>query len=1243
MNRHLLSLTGILAGCSLLLSAAVPAPETYNPDLTKSDIYLPHLKRTPLSGWWKVKKVSSDRKNHTDDEGTRNQYYAADFDDSAWQRDLVPNDIHVPFLIRLPKVTDWSGMWTALPQTVREWGGVAWFRRTFQAPQMKQGERAILTFEEVAGDFILYVNGKKAGTGTPYYPPIDYKGGHIPQCFDITHLLRPGENTIALRLFHNGHPVRWGWAGKAGILDLVYLDIRPPAYTRNILVTTEKNLTDVHFDCLLSGSDKSGDTDGWTGEIFEWKSGKKAAAVRFGKRRTEDGMSLVSGTAHMTNPKLWSCESPFLYGIRVRNAQGTVTGVQRFGVRRLEVRDGNFVLNGKPVMLRGLTHANDAYSLWRHGWLYALRTNQNDIYRRYWQILGRDAHVNHIRIHSSTLTRLQYDILDEYGILIADELAYPETAIKTPERADQIAVKGFDGACDKTGALRPEFLRKTKERIFNSYSHPSICMYSFGNEIRQYDDPRVEKLLNNLYDLYHKVDRQQRPVTNSSGRFWKDATNVKEMFEREKFDYVDTHDYTGSINNFPLAYCEPVARNFIRAVRKYSGKQMLPIVNGETVYMADHYYGNVFDGIWKNENDPQPDWDKILYMLNRWGRERKDQSFLSYYWVRNWGSKWYKFRRTLGRGIYTERILEAYRKCWPEYDGYETLSGAYFSMSNAWPFDRIELKKNEAFPYLARVNAPTIAIPDYIAPNRFTGEPLSVKTTIVNNRETSLEGIRFEAEIERDGKRCADFSQEIGTLPSNGTKLITLQMTMPKEPGRYRLVWRLRSGKTLLNERDRGLNLRNRKDVFRPVQTKKKVALYDATSVFGGLKPYSTLKTLKAFGVPHTDLRKLEELNRFDVLILGGDSIDGQVQENAAAIRTFVENGGRLLVFEQSFIGRIPFLPELEYVLAGPGQFSEVLKADHPALKALNQKDFFCWNQNDWSVYRHYITPISRAALMTGGDTTQWGSDHFGMTAAHLKFGKGDILFCQAEVTKALKNDSGAAQFARNLLETILNDSTRQSASAFTGHPLPKASPLTGAKALPLSLRNAANRGFADPVAKDGKGGWTDQGPTNDLAPFPTGKRIFNGIFFDIINPAANGGRSCLVISDNPDLKFPAASKPISVGAKLRRIVFLHSGAWMDEAKKTHAGDYLITWESGRQAAIPVIAGENIGDWWNAASKRFPAAECAWSAMNKSGVVGAYLFEWKNPRPEDPIRSIVLKGKNNAVIGLIALTGEIIR
>ncbi len=1238
MKRHALFLLPLLA----LGLAAAPEPAEYQPDLSRSDIYLPHLKRLPLSGWWKLNKVSADRKNDPADAGTRAGFQQAAFDDSGWERDLVPNEIHVPFL--LPKDargTGWNARFQHIPKAVREWGGVAWYRRGFTAPAMKKGERAVLFFNEVAGDFTVWVNGKEIGRGVPYTPPVEYCGPQNAYEFDVTEAIRPGgENQVAVRLFHNGDPVRWGWAGKMGILDLVYLDIRPAAYTANVLVTTRPNLRDVFFECILSGSQGEADTTGWKGEIFEWNSGKIAAKVEFGKPYEEDGLRLVSGTGKPENPKLWSWESPFLYGLRVKNARGEVTGVQRFGMRTFGVKDGNFVLNGQPVMLRGLTYGHDFFPLQTHGWLYALRTNTAEAFRKFWTITAKDANVNHIRMHSSTLARNQYDLLDEFGIIITDELDYPATRIENPVRADQIDVKGFDGACDENGKLRPEFIAKVKARIRRSYSHPSLCTYSFGNEIRQYDDLRVEKLLNNLYDLYHAVDKQQRPTTNSSGRFWKDGSNVKEMATREKFDYIDTHDYTGSINNFPVAYCEPVVKHFHEVLRKQYGATPPPVVNGEVVYMANHYHSNVMDPIWKNESDPQPDWDKMLYMLNDWRKERPHESFLGHYWIRNWGAKNYKFHRELGRGLYNERILEVQRKCWPDQDGYENLTGSTFTTPAAYPFEAIEFVPNQAYPYLARVNSPVIAVLDYLAPNRFVNEELTTRLHAVNNRETAVEKVVFEALFEQNGKEASRTSLEVGRLASNETKILPFAWKTPAAPGVYQLTYRLVSGGKVLNERDLRFSIRDRKELFRPVASAKRIALYDASAAFGKLKPNRTAALLKAFGLSFETLTGFDNCDKFDIIVIGRDSIDGRVQAGATQIRSFVEKGGRLLVLDQNHSGRIPFLPELEYVLAGPGQFSEILRFDHPALAGLDQWDFFCWNQKDWSVYRTYIAPASRAALLIGGDTTQWGSDYFGMVAAHLKLGKGDVLLSQAEIPGAFADDSGAALFGRRLLETIVDDNTRKNASEFTGLPVLRVPPLTEAKAACITLKGTANMAFADEVAGDGKGGWSDQGALNDLAPFPVGKRFFNGVPFNIVDPKENGGVSCIVVSDNPKLKFQPESKPIAVNAKVKRLLFLHAGAWMDDRNPAECGAYKVDFASGRSLSIPLRSGENIGDWWSAPTKKFPNADCAWSAMNRSGVVGVYLTEWINPAPTEEIRSVTVQAKNHAMIGLVGLTAE---
>ena len=72
-----------------------------------------------------------------------------------------------------------------------------------------------------------------------------------------------------------------------------------------------------------------------------------------------------------------------------------------------------------------------------------------------------------------------------------------------------------------------------------------------------------------------------------------------------------------------------------------------------------------------------------------------------------------------------------------------------------------------------------------------------------------------------------------------------------------------------------------------------------------------------------------------------------------------------------------------------------------------------------------------------------------------------------------------------------------------------------------LDLRGCANQGFADETADDGKGGWTDQGPANDLLMLKPGKQVMDRTPFDIIDPGSNGGRSCIVLAGSAKPMFP--------------------------------------------------------------------------------------------------------------------------
>ena len=857
-------------------------PADYVPDLSKSDIYQPYLNRTPLSGWWKIQKTSSDHKNTPDDKGMKEKFYAAEYNDSSWEKDIVPNNINAPFCSLKPTKEE------------RAWGGVAWLRRNFTAPSLKEGERAILHFDEVIGFFKVFVNGKLAADKPFIYE--SYQGPNENHDIDITQFIMQGEeNSIAIRLNHDGNPVMWGSGPVIGVTGLVYLDVKPAAWTDRVLVTPQSNLKDVDFDCIVAGSEKDADASRWTGEIFEWKSGATVATAKFEQPYVKDGIRYVSSHSSIQNPKLWSCESPFLYGIKIKNANGQIAGIQRFGMRTFVAKDGNFLLNGKPTMLRGVC-IEHFVPRGAHGFVFALAANAGDFDKKYWQQY-KNLNINHIRLHSRQEPPSGYDAFDELGFIITDELAYPSTRIVNPERADEIDIKGWDAACDNDGKLLPGFLTKIENRFRHLYSHPSVCTYSFGNEIRIYTG-RVGVMLNNIYDLYEKVDRQHRPRTSSSGRAAPESIQYFDFLSKhEKGDYLDMHDYSGSLRQTPFFYAIPLFNQYLKAVKESYGPAGVPIVNGETVYYGEYTYKE-YSGIWSSKDAAEPNWKPLLYVFNGdWRMKEEMAANLSFYWCRNWGTKGYIFDRPRTRALSIERIIENQRRSWPELDGFDALTEP-IKFGPAYPFDKVEFEHIPEWHALKRSCAPTIAIFDWISQNRFAGEPIKTTLNVINNHEATVAGVRFEATIkDSSGKAISSKSLDVGSIPCGERKSFPVEFIAPDADGAYTLAYRLTSGGQVLSDRELELNVRGWGDVFEPLKTDKAIALYDASAVFGGMKPFSTEKMLKAFNVPHKSISSFDGLSDFDVLVIGSCSIDATVRAGSQEIRSFVEKGGRLLVF----------------------------------------------------------------------------------------------------------------------------------------------------------------------------------------------------------------------------------------------------------------------------------------------------------------------------------------------------------
>ncbi len=188
-----------------------------------------------------------------------------------------------------------------------------------------------------------------------------------------------------------------------------------------------------------------------------------------------------------------------------------------------------------------------------------------------------------------------------------------------------------------------------------------------------------------------------------------------------------------------------------------------------------------------------------------------------------------------------------------------------------------------------------------------------------------------------------------------------------------------------------------------------------------------------------------------------------------------------------------------------------------------------------------------------------------------------------------------------------------------------------------IDLRPYCTMGFIDEKEMDGKGGWSDQGPKNDLRILPVGRQIFLGVPFDIIDPDKNNAKSCIVLGSNQRLKdLPRQIMKINFGGrKASRIYFLHTGAFGADG-----GKYRVHYSKSteRVETIP-LTSSRIGDWWS--PSELPEAPIAWSGTNGANRVGLYMYVWKNPYPDVVIDSIdFISDGQGPILGVFAMTGQ---
>lgn len=398
--------------------------------------------------------------------GDKPQYATVEFNDANWRQLHLPHDWSIEGEFnRMNPSTPAGG---ALP------GGIGWYRKTFTSPNL-DGKVVHIEFDGIFMNSTVYVNGEKVGF-RPY--------GYSSLSYDITKYLKPEgeENVIAVRCDNREQPNSRWYAG-CGIYRNVRLVTTSEVYVdySGTYVTTpeisEEQAT-VNVAVVINNDSDTAQTITLRNIILDMDGNKEAEASK--EQAIEAGQSVeLSMALKLSRPDLWDVDHPYLYTVKsVVEVNGEVVDEYdtRFGVRSFEFKaDSGFWLNGRELKLKGVCMHHDLGALGSAVHRRALE-RQLDIL----QSFG----VNAIRTAHNPPAPELLDLCDERGILVMDE------AFDMWRRA-------------KTKYDYARFFDEWHERdlvdfIKRDRNHPSVIMWSVGNEILEQWDSQEHSSLDKL-------------------------------------------------------------------------------------------------------------------------------------------------------------------------------------------------------------------------------------------------------------------------------------------------------------------------------------------------------------------------------------------------------------------------------------------------------------------------------------------------------------------------------------------------------------------------------------------------------------------------------------------------------------------------------------------------------------------------------------------------------------------------
>ncbi|HHV80219.1 TPA: beta-glucuronidase [bacterium] len=386
--------------------------------------------------------------------------------------------------------------------SIRDHIGYVWYEREFFVPSSWKDKRIFIRIGSASHFSIVWINGEKV---------LEHKGGFLPFEAEITQIVKfDGENrlTVAvsnildwttlppgeMRAFNDPmHPPGYktleyyfDFYNYSGIHRPVYLYTVPENYISDIRVTTDIKGFDGEVSYRVEVKGKKGNV-----EIILMDKNKREISKRYGEE----------GTLTVRNAQFWEPDNPYLYTFKVNlyndNKLEDSYSLQT-GIRKVEIKDDKFLLNGKPVYFKGFGKHEDSNI---RGKGFDPVIVLKDFYLLKW------INANSFRTSHYPYAEEVLDLADEFGILVIDEapaVGMNMFSLMSPGR------KVFSE--ERAGERTLEYhIQVMKELIARDKNHPSVVMWSVANEPASQEDG-AEDYFRRVIAATRSMD-PTRPVT----------------------------------------------------------------------------------------------------------------------------------------------------------------------------------------------------------------------------------------------------------------------------------------------------------------------------------------------------------------------------------------------------------------------------------------------------------------------------------------------------------------------------------------------------------------------------------------------------------------------------------------------------------------------------------------------------------------------------------------------------------